>query len=676
MRVTSHPDGGFSWVGLVTNDADDAKRFYAEVFGWEYDDLDVGDGMTFTIALQDDAQVAAIQAAPPGMPAPSAWNTYFTMRNAESSVEAARAAGASVFLGPLEVVSPDGEVIGGFALGLDPQGNAHCWWQPGRIIGSQRLGEPGTLAWTTLHTVDPDAAADYYGNVLPWRFTSSGDGVHVAELLSGQEPIAAVHGTEHGLSGWVPFFQVDDAAASRDRVVANGGAQRTPIATTATGAVVVVADRQGCVFGLLAGEPGGDLTTALRGSEFTEAAPTSFTATYNPFADDANDRYHEDWARMRAEGVGKNAIGAVMVSRFADVVAVATDEARFSSRTPFPSVVPEGVAHALPEGYAFEHPALINNDPPSHTRVRTLARSALAPRVVARREDEIRHLVTELLDDLEGRERVEFQHDYATPLPVAVISRLLGLTDLPVSLVKDWTEGAFALGRFGLDPDGRERLAREQVEMNRALGERIRERRTSPQDDLISLLVTAEEAGEEPLTDREVLAIVSQLLIAGNDTTTNLLGNLMVLLLEDRSRWDGIVADPSSIPAVIDEAARLAAPVPALVRTARQDTEIAGCPVSTGDLIVLGYGSANRDPRRFDAPDEWRPGREERHEAVSFGRGIHHCIGSPLAKLEIRVTLEELTRRFPDLDLAVPVSGLQRMPGLHFGWETVPIRLV
>ncbi|MET8151066.1 cytochrome P450 [Actinoplanes sp. NPDC049668] len=337
--------------------------------------------------------------------------------------------------------------------------------------------------------------------------------------------------------------------------------------------------------------------------------------------------------------------GALVVTRHADCVAV--------TRHPKLGHLPSHMMEFVRPDWA-DHPALyqlftsvLAKNPPDHTRLRRLVSSSFTARRVQALRPRIAQMVEDLLDRMSGE--VDFVQALGFPLPVNVIGELLGIPEPDraqfQTLVRDWTQVLEVI-----TPEVLETADPAAAAIREYLAALTAERRKNPGDDLISALVAAEEDGDK-LTEDELLTMAALLFAAGFETTTNLLGNGVVALLRNPDQLETLRRQPGLATSAVEELLRFDTPVQLLSRVAWDDVEIAGVPMSGGERIVAYLGAGNRDPERFADPDRLDLARPD-NAPLSFGGGIHFCLGAPLARLEAQLAIPALLARFPRLALA------------------------
>jgi cytochrome P450 len=341
----------------------------------------------------------------------------------------------------------------------------------------------------------------------------------------------------------------------------------------------------------------------------------------------------------------------VVFSSFTDCDEVLRHPSSCSDR--LKSTVAQQAIAAGQEARPFGTPGFLFLDPPDHTRLRKLVSKAFSPKVVRALETDITALVDALLDAVATAGRFEVIADLAYPLPVAVICRLLGvpIEDEPKF---SWASALLAQGldpfiAFTGQPQGFEERMEAGLWLRGYLRDLLRQRRADPGEDLMSGLIAVEEAGDQ-LTEDEIVATCNLLLVAGHETTVNLIANAVLAMLRHPEHWAALGRDPSRAPAIVEETLRYDPPVQLVGRIAGEDMSIGGVDIPRGETMMLLLAAAHRDPAVTERPDEFDPTRAAiRH--LAFGLGPHFCLGAPLARLEANVALSAVTKRFPNARL-------------------------
>ena len=382
---------------------------------------------------------------------------------------------------------------------------------------------------------------------------------------------------------------------------------------------------------------------------------TAFLLDDRAFAGDPFPAY----ARLRAEApVARNAEpGFWVLSKHADVVAASTDPATFCSRHGI-LLLEIGADYATP-------PTMMHTDPPDHTRYRALVQPGFAPSVIRSLEPVVRARARALLAEVEPGVGRDVVAPITVPFPLQIIAELLGIPEDSWPRFYRWSESVIP-GATDWPEEEREAL---QAEMITYLVGEAKARRQAPREDIISVLATAEVEGER-LTDDELTMFLVQLLVAGNETSRNMLSGGLTALAEQPEQWQALREDRGLVASAVEEFLRWTTPVVYFMRTATRDVEVRGVRIRAGEPVVLLYASANRDRDEFGpSADRFDVARRPNHH-MAFGFGPHFCIGAALARLEGRVLLEELLDRFVRVERAGPIertaspviAGINRAP--------------
>jgi len=362
---------------------------------------------------------------------------------------------------------------------------------------------------------------------------------------------------------------------------------------------------------------------------------------------------------------------AWLVTRYADVAAALKDE-RFV-KDKLNALTPGQVARQpwVPAAFKPLTRNMLDVDARDHSRLRALVQKAFTPRLVETMNGRVQALTDELLDRLPGKKRpVDLIRDFALPIPTTIIAEMLGVPAADQHKFHRWSSAIVSSNASGW---GIVLAIPRVLAFLRYLRKLVASRRAAPRDDLVSALVAAEEAGDRMSGD-ELLAMVFLLLVAGHETTVNLIGNGTLALLENPEQMDRLRRDPALIKPAVEELLRYASPLEtATERYAREDVTIEGVTIPRGGLVYAALASANRDERQFPHPDTLDLAREpNRH--LAFGLGLHYCLGAPLARLEGQIAINTLLRRLPDLRLAVPPGALCWRKGLVLrGLAALPV---
>ena len=358
-----------------------------------------------------------------------------------------------------------------------------------------------------------------------------------------------------------------------------------------------------------------------------------------------------------------------LITRYEDVYALLKDERFTKNRRS--ALTPEQVRQLpwVPPMFRPLERNMLDLDQPDHTRLRALVHKAFTPRLVEQTRARVQTLADELLDGVARRGEMDLINDYALPLPMTIITEILGVPTKDRHKFHKWSKAVVSLS----SPNATVRVIPPVWMFIRYLRHFFKVRRRDPQDDLATALIQAEEAGDK-LSEDELLAMVFLLLVAGHETTVNLIGSGTLALLEHPRQMEGLRRDPLLIKPAVEELLRYTSPVfMSTERYAREDVTIHGVTIPRGEMTLGVIGSANRDETVFNDPDRLDITREpNRH--LSFGQGIHFCLGAPLARMEAQTAVNTLLARMPGLRLKVAPDSLRWRPSMILrGLDALPV---
>ena len=356
--------------------------------------------------------------------------------------------------------------------------------------------------------------------------------------------------------------------------------------------------------------------------------------SYDPTSDRIRNNPYDTYDRMRDKDPvhRMRLINAWVLTRYEDVDMVLRDHRRF-----------------LKDDEIIEYRSMLNSNPPDHTRLRAIVSKAFTPRSVAELYPRIERMVSGLLDDLEGEERIDLIEKFAFPIPITVIAEMLGVPSEDMDIFEAWSNDISLVIEPYQTEEQEARVTRASEELFEYFEGIMEQRRREPQDDMITALMNAEEEGDK-LTHDELLGTLLLLLVAGNETTRNLIGNGTLALLRHPDQLQRLRDNPDLLDSAVNELLRYDSPVQLDGRIAQEDLEIAGTQIQAGERVISAIGAANRDPAAFTNPNAVDIGRREKSH-ISFGRGIHHCLGAPLAIMEGRIAFAALLDRYSSISL-------------------------
>jgi cytochrome P450 len=317
--------------------------------------------------------------------------------------------------------------------------------------------------------------------------------------------------------------------------------------------------------------------------------------------------------------------------------------------------------------YKLSQHSMFDKEPPDHTRLRSLVHKVFTPRRVENLRGRIQLIADDLLDKVVEQGHMDILEDFAVPLPVTVIAELLGVPETDRHLLRPWSRDIVAMFELGHTDEQSRRAVQAAVEFSDYLRALAHERRRNPGEDLISALALVEESGDQ-LTEDELISTCVLLLNAGHEATVNVIGNGMLALLKHPDQMTALLQNPALINSTVEEMLRYDTPLQLFRRWILEDLDYKGFSFKQGTEVALMFGAANRDPARFPQPHTFDITRSD-NQHVSFGNGIHFCLGAPLARLELQIALGTLLRRLPNMRLsdepqfrpAYVIRGLQAL---------------
>lgn len=401
----------------------------------------------------------------------------------------------------------------------------------------------------------------------------------------------------------------------------------------------------------------------------------------------AYDRLREEQPVFRLPGTQ-----IYVLTRYEDIIRVVRDPKLFSVQherlggdllIKYPEAREYYRIHGLGKDTGRGRWSPLTTDPPLHRMYRSLVDRFFQGKALVEARPMIERLVDELIDGFEAAGRVELIAAFAEPLPVTVITTLLGLPLEDMAQLKAWSAAWAAPFARGLTLDQELEVARQGVDFQNYIRDVAEQRRRAPREDIISHLVMARVEDDRALSDHEIASIVDHLYIGGNETTTFAISSGMWLMLRDPDIYRALLANPERIPTFTEEVLRLESPTQGLYRTASQDTEIRGVAIPRGATIHMRFAAANRDAAVFPDPDKLDLERVNAGRHLAFSQGEHHCPGAGLSRLEQVIAYERLLERLPDLRLTPAANDFTHLPGfvlralnhlnLSFGGHSLPI---
>lgn len=400
--------------------------------------------------------------------------------------------------------------------------------------------------------------------------------------------------------------------------------------------------------------------------------PDALGTAFDPLAENPYPFYNR--ARQEEPIMFCPELNAWIVTRYKDIQSILLQPEKFSSCNTLTSPVTfyQRTLEELIKGF-LPVPVVLNSDGADHTRFRVPLTRAFAPARMRAMKPFIRQVANELVDAFIQDGQVEIISQFAYPLALEVVFSLLGIPRQDIERTRQWSQDWLTIMSTQLDEDRQVECAKSTVAFQHYLASVIAERRDQPQDDLISTLLHFSEPGVEPLTENELVIMLQGLILAGHESTTNMIGTGLLVMLEKPFLWQNLCKHPEFIPLTVEEILRFDAPIQMFARMTTQEVTLDGVTLPEDAALLLIYGSGNHDEEVFADADEFQLQRTPNHH-LAFGHGVHFCVGAALARLEGLVAFEILTSRLPDLQL-VPNQLLTHIPTLLFrGYERLEVR--
>lgn len=393
--------------------------------------------------------------------------------------------------------------------------------------------------------------------------------------------------------------------------------------------------------------------------------------SFDPLAEDPYPFYTR--ARQEEPIMFCPELDAWIVTRYKDIQQILLQPATFSSSNTLtsPVVFSPRVLEELVKGY-LPVPIVLNTDGADHTRFRQPLMKAFAPARIRTLEPFVYEVANRLVNAFIKQQRADIISQFAYPLALEVVLSLLGIPSHDIEQTRQWSQDWLILMSTQIEEERQVEYARSTVDFQRYLAALVAERRQAPKDDLISTLIHFSTPDEEPLEENELVIMLQGLILAGHESTTNMIGTGLQLLLEQPHHWGWLCEHPQSIPQVVEEILRFDAPIQMFARTTTREVTVGGVTLPEEASLLLLYGSGNHDEAAFACPHEFQPQRTPNHH-LAFGHGVHFCVGAALARLEGRVAFEVLSQHLPQLRL-VPGQKLTHIPTLLFrGYERLEV---